>query len=144
MEIAVKIAVYLTIGVALSACNVWYIRTVYQRRAQTMEAALEAQLDGAASWSSPSGGLFLWVRLDAELSIDRLFERALEAEVAFVPGDPFFVEPSGRPFMRLNFSHRPEAAITEGMRRLAIAIEAERDAQAKPRLRYDLMPTSQP
>jgi hypothetical protein len=30
MEIAVKIAVYLTIGVALVACNVWYIRRVYQ------------------------------------------------------------------------------------------------------------------
>jgi hypothetical protein len=30
MEIAVKIAVYLTLGVALVACNVWYIRAVYQ------------------------------------------------------------------------------------------------------------------
>src|SRR5436853_7773411 len=30
MEIVFKIAVYLTIGVALVGCNVWYIRTVYQ------------------------------------------------------------------------------------------------------------------
>src|SRR5437016_12148195 len=30
MEIAVKLAVYLTVGVALIACNVWYARAVYQ------------------------------------------------------------------------------------------------------------------
>lgn len=30
MEIAVKVAVYLAVGVALVACNVWYVRALYQ------------------------------------------------------------------------------------------------------------------
>lgn len=102
------------------------IRSVYQRRAQAMEAALKTYLRGEVSWSAPSGGLFLWVKVDADISIDRLFERALEAKVAFVPGEPFFVEPPSRAYMRLNFSHRPELMIAEGIRRLAIALDGEK------------------
>src|SRR5262249_15698739 len=30
MEIAAKVAIYLTVGVALLACNVWFVRAVYQ------------------------------------------------------------------------------------------------------------------
>jgi 2-aminoadipate transaminase len=105
------------------------IRAVYETRARAMELALEAHLGRDAFWTPPSGGLFFWVGLRGSLSIDRLFERALAQKVAFVPGAPFFVGPAPGPFMRLNFSHRPEPLIAEGVRRLAAALEQERTAR---------------
>jgi 2-aminoadipate transaminase len=103
------------------------IRAVYQSRAKAMESALRDQLGDSVEWISPSGGLFLWVGLPHEVSIDRLFERALSAKVAFVTGEPFFADPTRapRPYMRLNFSHRPEPVIAEGIKRLAAAVREE-------------------
>jgi 2-aminoadipate transaminase len=105
------------------------IRDVYRARARAMEAAIEAHFPSEASWASPRGGLFLWVGIDAPVSIDRLFAAALAADVAFVPGDPFFAEAAPNPFMRLNFSHRREAVITDGIRRLGAALRAELDGK---------------
>ncbi|MDO2291023.1 hypothetical protein Q2469_25385, partial [Escherichia coli] len=53
---------------------------------------------------------------------------ALAADVAFMPGEPFFAEPEqnlGR--LRLNFSHVAPERLHEGLRRLAKVV---RDAQA--------------
>ncbi|MCA9730128.1 MAG: PLP-dependent aminotransferase family protein, partial [Candidatus Eisenbacteria bacterium] len=99
------------------------IRETYHRRALAMEAALRAHFGGRARWVSPSGGLFLWLALDGSLSIDRLFERALAAQVAFVPGDSFFAGQVPGPHLRLNFSHRPESVIEEGIQRLGQALQ---------------------
>ncbi|MBD4678693.1 PLP-dependent aminotransferase family protein, partial [Xanthomonas citri pv. citri] len=52
----------------------------------------------------------------------------LAADVAFMPGEPFFAEPEqnlGR--LRLNFSHVAPERLHEGLRRLAKVV---RDAQA--------------
>lgn len=94
------------------------INALYRGRARAMEAAIAEHFPGEASWVSPKGGLFLWVALDVPVSTDRLFQKALEANVAFVPGEPFFLEPPRRPHLRLNFSHRTEDVIVEGVRRL--------------------------
>jgi 2-aminoadipate transaminase len=101
------------------------IREVYRARASAMEAAIAEYFPREASWISPRGGLFLWVGIDADVSIDRLFASALAANVAFVPGDPFFVEAAPRPYLRLNFSHRREEVITEGIRRLGYALDRD-------------------
>jgi 2-aminoadipate transaminase len=103
------------------------IRGVYEARARAMALALEAHLGRDAFWTPPSGGLFFWVGLRGGVSIDRLFERALALKVAFVTGAPFFAGTPLGAFMRLNFSHRPEPMILEGVRRLAAALEQERE-----------------
>jgi 2-aminoadipate transaminase len=104
------------------------IREVYRARALAMEAAIKAHFPREASWVSPRGGLFLWVGIEADISIDRLFAAALAENVAFVPGDPFFPEATPKPHMRLNFSHRRETVISEGIRRLGAALRAEMGA----------------
>lgn len=101
------------------------IRTIYEARARKMEAALRASFPSEVRWVSPSGGLFLWLSVDAPISTDRLFHRALEAKVAFVPGDSFFAGEIPGPHLRLNFSHRPEAVIEDGIRRLGNALQEE-------------------
>jgi 2-aminoadipate transaminase len=98
------------------------IRDLYGRRAQAMQAAMTRHMPAGVRWNTPAGGLFLWAALPAEVDVSRTFQRALEAKVAFVPGDPFFAGPPPGPHMRLNFSHRDEATIAVGIERLGAAI----------------------
>ncbi len=62
--------------------------------------------------------MFLWVTLPGQLSAMELFEHAINENVAFVPGKPFFVDGGGDNNMRLNFSNSDEERIQEGIQRL--------------------------
>lgn len=108
------------------------IREVYAARAGAMEKALRADFPDVVDWVTPTGGLFLWLGVRAPISITRLFERALEAKVAFVPGDPFFAGVVPGPHLRLNFSHRPESVIEDGIRRLGQALAEEIEVVGAP------------
>jgi 2-aminoadipate transaminase len=46
-------------------------------------------------------------------------ERAIERQVAFVPGRDFFPAEGGSNYLRLNFSNSSPERIREGVRRLA-------------------------
>lgn len=98
--------------------HVEHIKSVYGERRNVMLGALEKYFPDDAKWTRPDGGLFLWVELPEEVSAEELFERAIEARVAFVPGAPFFAAEPRRNFMRLNFSNCSPDLIDEGIRRL--------------------------
>ena len=76
----------------------------------------------------PQGGLFFWLTLKQPLDTRTLLNAALAADVAFMPGEPFFPEPDRHlGHLRLNFSHIEPARLGEGLKRLA---EVVRQAQA--------------
>jgi 2-aminoadipate transaminase len=102
------------------------LRDGYRQRRDAMLAALERHFPAAADWTKPAGGLFLWLKLPAGVSSERLVERALSRGVAFVPGTAFFVDgDEGLSYGRLNFSCSPPDQIEEGIRRLADVLEEE-------------------
>jgi 2-aminoadipate transaminase len=76
-----------------------------------------------ATWTRPNGGLFVWATLPDYIDTTNLAAAALERhEVAFVPGRGAYLDGRGGHSMRLNFSGIPEAVISEGIRRLGIAV----------------------
>ncbi len=88
-----------------------------------MLSALEAELGGRATWSTPEGGYFLWLELGVET--DDLLGRAREAGVTFVPGSDFFLPgEGGETAARLAFSYVSTDEITEGVSRLASLVAA--------------------
>jgi DNA-binding transcriptional MocR family regulator len=99
------------------------IRRTYRARRDAMLAALEAHFPASARWTRPHGGMFIWVTLPEPLDAEDLLRRALDADVAFVPGRSFHADDSGRNTLRLNFSLNDEAAIAEGIRRLAAVLQ---------------------
>jgi len=66
----------------------------------------------------PEGGMFLWITLPEGMSALTVFERAIQQKVAFVPGDPFYVNRKNVNTLRLNFSSVDEETIRTGIGRL--------------------------
>ncbi len=95
----------------------------YHQRRDAFEAALRRHFGDLASWQTPPGGLFFWLTLNRRIDTRLLLPRAIEAGVAFMPGEPFFpmeVESSGQ--LRLNFSHATEEQAEIGLGKLAALV----------------------
>jgi 2-aminoadipate transaminase len=106
--------------------HVKLIRRVYGERRDVMLAALKEFFPPEVTWTHPKGGLFLWVTLPEGMDSQRLFETALNENVAFVPGDSFYATgDEGRRHLRLNFSNAQPEQIREGIRRLSLAVKRQ-------------------
>lgn len=98
---------------------------LYRERRDRFDAALRRHLGNLASWTSPPGGLFFWVTINAPITPQALLEKALERGVLFTPGSHFLAEGGESQAIRLNFSLAGEA---EAERGLAIIGELLRNA----------------
>ncbi|HEX9999274.1 MAG TPA: PLP-dependent aminotransferase family protein [Actinoplanes sp.] len=98
----------------------------YRARRDAMIEAMPATAPEGSTWTDPDGGMFTWLRLPGGVDTATLLPRALERDVAFVPGAPFFAAEPDVATLRLSFTtHTPEE-ITEGMRRLALVLRQSR------------------
>ena len=91
-----------------------------------MLQALERELGGAARWSRPEGGYFLWLELGEGIDARDLLERAESVGVTFVPGADFGGPPNS---LRLAFSFVGADAVAEGIARLASLVPAAASVQ---------------
>ncbi len=99
---------------------------VYRSRRDAMVEAIGHHFPAGTTFNEPQGGLFIWATLPAVIDTGDLLARALQEQVAFVPGANAFVTPGlGTSSMRLNYSAVDEETITEGVARLGrVAHEA--------------------
>ena len=92
---------------------------------------LNAMLDGfkhfpeGTKHTVPEGGLFVWAELPEGADAMKVFEAAVDANVAFVPGTHFYTEGGHLNTMRLNFSMCDIPTINEGMERLGAVVKKE-------------------
>jgi 2-aminoadipate transaminase len=84
--------------------------------------ALAEHFPAEATWTEPQGGLFVWATLPDFLDTTDLLARALQRNVAFVPGRGAYMDGRGGSSMRLNFSGVNDAEIREGVRRIGEVI----------------------
>jgi 2-aminoadipate transaminase len=103
--------------------HVELLRNVYRKRRDAMLGALDRFMPSDVDWTHPDGGLFLWMQLPKGTTSQTVFEAAVKRNVAFVPGDSFYVKPNPPATARLNFSCMNEESIIEGIRRLGEAIQ---------------------
>jgi 2-aminoadipate transaminase len=121
---------YEAIHTGVLARRIPELRRYYQQKRMAMEQALRRELGGTLTWPQPRGGFFLWASLPAPLDSQDVLARALQHGVIFVVGSAFFVDGSGRQFMRLAFSLPSASVIDEGVTRLAAAVKAAVTAAA--------------
>ncbi|MCL6692539.1 PLP-dependent aminotransferase family protein [Pseudomonas sp. R3.Fl] len=107
------------------------LRDFYRIRRDAMQVQLEEHFADLAEWNVPQGGLFFWLTLKQPLDTRGLLDKALQQNVAFMPGEPFFTDPDANPgHLRLNFSHVAPERLGEGLRRLATVIREAQAAQS--------------
>jgi len=94
------------------------IRELYKKQAGAMLEAMDEYFPKSVSYTRPDGGMFLWVTLPLGVSALKLFPKALEKRVAFVPGDPFYINVKDANTMRLNYTNADCDTIREGIMRL--------------------------
>jgi 2-aminoadipate transaminase len=102
-------------------------RKLYRSKRNHMVAAFERHMPKRPdlTWTSPEGGLFLWISLPGYIDTEKMFPAAIEKKVAYVVGSAFFFDSPERNAMRLNFSYASLEQIDEGVGRLAEVIRDE-------------------
>ena len=98
------------------------IRTLYKSQRDAMLAAMTHEMPEGVTWNTPAGGMFLWVRLPEGMSAIDLLPRAVERNVAFVPGWAFYADHADARTLRLSFVTSSAAQINIGIAALAAAI----------------------
>jgi 2-aminoadipate transaminase len=101
------------------------LRALYRGRRDTLLGSLAEHFPAEAVWTQPEGGLFVWATLPAEIDTTDLLARALQRNVAFVPGRGAYLDGRGGASMRLNFSGVSDADIREGVRRIGEVISEQ-------------------
>ena len=101
------------------------IQARYKKQRDAMLEALENYFPQREDieWTHPKGGLFLWVTLPENMDAGDLFHEAVDENVAFVPGENFYVNGKGKNTMRLSFSSTSPEEIDEGIKRLAKVVK---------------------
>ncbi|MFP4444548.1 MAG: aminotransferase class I/II-fold pyridoxal phosphate-dependent enzyme [Spirochaetia bacterium] len=99
------------------------IKEKYLSQKEAMIRAIRKHFPPGVKHSNPDGGMFLWVILPQEISARGLFDRAITQDVAFVPGDPFYINPENINTLRLNFSCVNEGMIEKGIKILGNLIK---------------------
>jgi 2-aminoadipate transaminase len=99
------------------------IRAQYKAQRDAMLAALTKEFAGIDfTWNVPVGGMFLWARLPAGLSAVALLPKAVDKNVAFVPGAAFYADHADPRTLRLSFVTSTEEQIRVGVAALAQAV----------------------
>ncbi|MDG6225258.1 MAG: PLP-dependent aminotransferase family protein [Candidatus Thermoplasmatota archaeon] len=101
------------------------IREMYGRKRDIMLNAIKEHFPPGIKWTTPTGGLFLWVTLPRSVNTRLMLQKALEKKVAYVVGDAFYPDGSQYNSMRLNFSYCKDEELREGVKRLADVIREE-------------------
>ncbi len=99
------------------------IRMLYKTRCNIMLSTMEEHFPPEVKYTYPEGGLFTWAVLPKHINAKELMEKALEKNVAFVPGGSFFPNGGNENTMRINYSNMPEDKIVEGIKILGEVIK---------------------
>ena len=102
------------------------IRELYRTQCHAMLDALRRHMPEDVTWNTPTGGMFLWMRLPVGMDSVKLLPQAIQKGVAYVPGSAFYDTNPDMRTLRLSFVTATAEEIDRGIQLLAQAIDAAR------------------
>ena len=103
------------------------VRARYKAQRDAMQAALQAHMPPGCRWNAPVGGMFFWLELPSSVDTTAMLPKAVEAGVAYVPGETFFAHAPRHNTMRLSFVTASPEVIQRGVAALAGVLRQELD-----------------
>ena len=97
---------------------------LYKGKRDLLLSLLEEHMPEGVSWTHPEGGLFLFLTMPEGFDAVKFYDKSLDAGVAYVAGEFFHPDRSGKNTMRLNFSFMSHERIAEGIKLLAELLSA--------------------
>jgi len=99
------------------------IRKTYGQRAAIMIDAVTAELPEGVDCTDPDGGMFCWVTLpDETIDTEPMLAEAVQHNVAYVPGKPFYATDTRTNTLRLSYVTSTEEQIRTGIAALGRVI----------------------
>ena len=90
-------------------------RAYYKKKRDILLDALDEHFPDTVRWNRPNGGFFVFVHLPEGMCGEELFHQAVDQNVAFVAGAPFYIDDSGRNTFRLSFAQSDEEAMRKAV-----------------------------
>ena len=98
---------------------------LYKGKRDLLLSLLEEHMPEGVRWTRPEGGLFLFLTIPHGFDAVKFYDKALDAGVAYVAGEFFHPDRSGKNTMRLNFSFMTPERMTEGIRIMSKLLKDE-------------------
>ena len=98
---------------------------LYKGKRDLLLSLLQENMPEGVRWTHPEGGLFLFLTMPEGFDAVKFYDTALDAGVAYVAGEFFHPDGSGKNTMRMNFSFMTPQKIMDGVRLLAGLLRQE-------------------
>ncbi|ONM47030.1 PLP-dependent aminotransferase family protein [Nocardia donostiensis] len=95
------------------------VRAAYAERAKALTHSVRTRLGDRMTCSKAAGGMFVWAAFTDGTDTGALLPKALDAGVAYVPGQAFAVESAYPNALRMCFTTSSPSALDEAIARLA-------------------------
>ncbi|MGI6095453.1 MAG: PLP-dependent aminotransferase family protein [Lachnospiraceae bacterium] len=92
------------------------IQEIYKKRSDLMLDMIHQYFPASVKYTEPEGGMFLWLELPEELDASEILDEAMEAGVAYVPGDSFYANEGPKNTIRMNYTTVSEEQIRKGIK----------------------------
>ncbi|MBS5114065.1 MAG: PLP-dependent aminotransferase family protein [Coprobacillus cateniformis] len=93
------------------------IQKIYKDKCQLMLTEMKKYFHPEVEYTKPTGGMFIWVTLPKHIDMQLFVRKALEKNVAVVPGNAFLDDDTKECHsFRMNFSTPTDAKIKEGVK----------------------------
>ncbi|MGB1249134.1 MAG: PLP-dependent aminotransferase family protein [Candidatus Promineifilaceae bacterium] len=101
------------------------LNAAYKRKRDLMFATFDRYMPSEVNWTSPEGGMFVWLTLPEHVDASDVFLKAIDAKIAVVAGNGFYPDEANSPKneMRVNWVSPSEQQIQDGMKTLADVIK---------------------
>ncbi len=101
------------------------ILKIYKSRMEAMFASLDTYFPKSFKWTHPEGGMFIWLVGPKKFDAVKLYWKAIEHNIAYVPGTYFYTKKGeAKNTMRLNFTNVNEQQIDKAVKKLSEVIKA--------------------
>ena len=102
------------------------LRSNYRRKCAVMLQSMQESFPETVQWTKPTGGLFTWVTFPVGFDAADFmrYQMLPKAQVAYVPGEPFFAVNPQKNHARVNFSSQSDERIVQGIHAIGALLRA--------------------